>query len=70
LQRLEAASEVIVTAGAVGSPKLLMLSGIGPAKHLTEKDVSVIHDLRGVGQNLHDHFSTDVIWAYERPALL
>ena len=52
LQRLEAASEVIVTAGAIGSPKLLMLSGIGPAKHLKEKDVPVIHDLQGVGQNL------------------
>ncbi len=61
-QRIEAASEVIVTAGAIGSPKLLMLSGIGPAKHLREKDVAVVHDLKGVGQNLHDHFSTDVTW--------
>ncbi len=61
-QRIDAASEVIVTAGAVGSPKLLMLSGIGPAKHLREKDVTVVHDLKGVGQNLHDHFSTDVTW--------
>ncbi len=67
LQRLDAASEVIVTAGAIGSPKLLMLSGIGPAKHLKEKDLPVIHDLRGVGQNLHDHFSTDVIWALNGP---
>jgi choline dehydrogenase len=61
-RRIEAASEVIVTAGAIGSPKLLMLSGIGPAKHLREKDVAVVHDLKGVGQNLHDHFSTDVTW--------
>lgn len=66
-QRLEAASEVIVTAGAIGSPKLLMLSGIGPAKHLGEKDVPVIHDLQGVGQNLHDHFSTDITWVLNGP---
>jgi choline dehydrogenase-like flavoprotein len=67
LQHLEAASEVIVTAGAIGSPKLLMLSGIGAARHLREKDVSVIHDLKGVGQNLHDHFSTDVTWVLNGP---
>jgi choline dehydrogenase-like flavoprotein len=67
LQRLEAASEVIVTAGAIGSPKLLMLSGIGPAKHLKEKDVPVLNDLKGVGQNLHDHFSTDVTWVLNGP---
>ena len=62
VKRLDAASEVILTAGAVGSPKLLMLSGIGPAAHLREKSVAVVHDLAGVGQNLHDHFSTDVTW--------
>ena len=60
--RFTAASEVIVTAGAIGSPKLLMLSGIGPADHLKEKSVTAVHDLKGVGQNLHDHFSTDVTW--------
>ena len=62
LKRIEAGLEIIVTAGAIGSPKLMMLSGIGPAAHLREKGVSVVHDLPGVGQNLHDHFSTDVIW--------
>jgi choline dehydrogenase-like flavoprotein len=60
--RIDAESEVIVTAGAIGSPKLLMLSGIGPAQHLRDKGIDVVHDLPGVGQNLHDHFSTDVIW--------
>jgi choline dehydrogenase-like flavoprotein len=59
---LEAGSEVIVTAGAIGSPKLLMLSGIGPAQHLREVGVGVEHDLPGVGENFHDHFSTDVTW--------
>jgi choline dehydrogenase-like flavoprotein len=62
VKRIDAASEVIVTAGAIGSPKLLMLSGIGPAGHLMQVGVPVLHDLPGVGENFHDHFSTDVIW--------
>ena len=66
-RRIDAASEVILTAGAIGSPKLLMLSGIGPAAHLKEKDVAVVHHLAGVGQNLHDHFSTDVTWVLNGP---
>ena len=62
LRQIFASSEVIVTAGAIGSPKLLMLSGIGPAAHLKAVGVDVIHDLPGVGENFHDHFSTDVTW--------
>ena len=62
VKRIDAGTEVIVTAGAIGSPKLLMLSGIGPAAHLREVGVDVVHDLPGVGQNFHDHFSTDVTW--------
>ena len=58
---IRAEREVIVTAGAIGSPKLLMLSGIGPADHLKEKGVTPVHDLSGVGQNLHDHINFDVI---------
>jgi choline dehydrogenase len=61
-KRIDASREVIVTAGAIGSPKILMLSGIGPAAHLRSVGVEVVHDLPGVGQNFHDHFSTDVIW--------
>ncbi len=48
------ASEVVISAGAVGSPQLLMLSGIGPAAHLAEHRISTVADLP-VGQNLHDH---------------
>src|SRR6185369_13840569 len=50
-----------LTAGAIGSPKLLMLSGIGPAGHLGERGIKVVHDLVGVGGNLQDHMAVDVI---------
>jgi len=47
--------EVIVSGGAFGSPQILMLSGVGPAEHLKEKGIDIVHDLPGVGQNLQDH---------------
>jgi choline dehydrogenase-like flavoprotein len=54
-QVVRAEGEVILSAGAIGSPQLLMLSGIGPADHLREVGVTVRHDLPGVGRNLQDH---------------
>lgn len=53
-----ASKEVILSAGAVQSPQLLMLSGVGPQQHLQERDIEVIHDSPGVGQNLQDHIAS------------
>ena len=47
--------EIVLCSGAVGSPQLLMLSGVGPADHLRSLGIQVAHDLPGVGQNLRDH---------------
>ena len=53
--RLTATSEVILSGGAIGSPRLLQLSGIGPADHLESLGIPVVHDQPQVGQNLQDH---------------
>ena len=58
---LTAEREVLVTSGAIGSPRLLMLSGIGPADHLKSVGIDVVHDLPGVGSNLQDHVDLCVL---------
>lgn len=50
-----AKKEVILSAGAIGSPQILMLSGVGPEEHLKDFDINVVSNLRGVGQNMDDH---------------
>ena len=57
-KKVFANKEVIVSAGSINSPQLLMLSGIGPAKHLNELGINVVKDLPGVGKNLQDHLET------------
>src|SRR5712691_1998477 len=49
------AAEVILTAGAIASPQLLLLSGVGPAEHLGQMGIPIVHTLPGMGQNLRDH---------------
>jgi len=51
----KATREVVLAGGAYNSPQLLMLSGIGPAAHLADRGIPVIHDLPGVGRNLAEH---------------
>jgi choline dehydrogenase len=59
--------EVVLAAGTVGSPLVLMRSGIGPEPHLRETGVKVIADLPGVGQNLQDHAAATVVYRSARP---
>ncbi|KAF8071847.1 hypothetical protein FPV67DRAFT_1411773 [Lyophyllum atratum] len=58
--RAYARKEVVICAGAVQSPQILMLSGVGPAEHLKSHDISLVHDLPGVGSNLVDHPVVDL----------
>ncbi|MFY0408527.1 GMC family oxidoreductase [Solicola sp. PLA-1-18] len=59
---VHASAEVVLSGGSLNTPQLLMLSGIGPAAHLREVGVDVVVDLPGVGENLHDHPVTGVLW--------
>jgi len=60
---LQCTREVLLAAGALASPKVLMLSGIGPAEQLRRLDIPVLVDLPGVGQNLHDHAGSPLVLA-------
>ena len=66
LKQLRAGREVLVSAGTLQSPQVLMLSGIGPAAVLHKHGIAVVHDAPGVGQNLQDHI--DVVHSYEAGA--
>ncbi len=67
---IRARREVILAASSINSPKLLMLSGIGPAKHLAEHGVEVVADRPGVGSNLQDHLELYVQMAASQPVSL
>ena len=60
VEKIYANKEVILSGGSINSPQLLMLSGVGPAEHLKEKGIDVVHALEGVGKNLQDHLETYV----------
>jgi len=70
LHIFSAHKEVIVAASSLNSPKLLMLSGIGPAAHLTEHGIDVVADRPGVGQNLQDHLELYIQQAATQPVSL
>ena len=61
-RRIAARREIILSAGAIGSPQILQLSGIGPAATLARAGVGVLHDLPGVGRNLQDHFQVRFVY--------
>ncbi|MEU6567994.1 GMC family oxidoreductase [Streptomyces parvulus] len=67
LSTLEAEAEVLLCAGAIDTPRLLMLSGIGPASHLRDLGIEVRADLPGVGENLLDHPESVIVWETRGP---
>ncbi|KJZ19728.1 choline dehydrogenase [Loktanella sp. S4079] len=70
IEVIKANVEVIVAASSLNSPKLLMLSGIGPADHLAEHGIEVVADRPGVGQNLQDHLELYIQQAATKPVTL
>jgi len=60
---------VILAAGSIGSPQILQLSGIGPADLLQSRGIPVVHELAGVGGNLHDHLQIRMVWKVKGPTL-
>jgi choline dehydrogenase-like flavoprotein len=69
-RELRAEREVILCAGAYNSPQLLMLSGVGPAEHLAMREVELVLDQPGVGENLSDHAAAYSVWTTPRPESL
>ena len=67
---IQANREVIISASAINSPKLLMLSGIGPGEHLAEHGIDIVADRPGVGQNLQDHLEAYIQYAASKPVSL
>jgi len=67
VREARAAREVVLSAGALQSPQLLQLSGIGPASLLQRHGIKVVHDLPGVGQNLQDHLQLRLMYKVSKP---
>ena len=70
LQSLHASRAVVLAAGAIGSPQLLQLSGIGPAQLLAQHGIAVVHELAGVGENLQDHLQIRAVFGVTGAATL
>lgn len=69
-QTIKAKREVILSAGSIGSPQILQLSGIGNGTLLQDKGIDVLHELPGVGENLHDHLQVRSIYKVENTVTL
>lgn len=70
IHQIQVAKEVILSGGAINSPQLLMLSGIGAAQHLNSLGIPLVVDLPGVGQNLQDHLAVPILYQCKRPVSL
>ncbi|KAK6070811.1 GMC oxidoreductase [Seiridium cupressi] len=64
---ITAKKETVLCAGAVDTPRLLLLSGIGPQEQLSSLGIPVVHDLPGVGENLQDHPESIIMWELKKP---
>ena len=69
-ESLTARREVILAAGTIGSPQILQLSGVGPGALLQERGLTVVHELPGVGENLHDHLQIRTIFKVKNTVTL
>jgi choline dehydrogenase len=69
-RRVGAGREIVLSAGAVNSPQLLMLSGIGDAEELRQHEIAVVHHLPGVGKNLQDHVDVCLVYEVTKPITL
>jgi choline dehydrogenase len=70
IQRIAAGLEVVLSLGAIHTPKALMLSGIGDQVELQRLGIPVVQHLPGVGQNFQDHFGIGCVWEYQEPLAL
>lgn len=69
-EQIYARREVILSAGAIGSPQILQLSGIGPVQLLQDRGISLVHQAEGVGENLHDHLQLRTVYKVENTVTL
>ena len=67
IERITAGLEVVLSLGAIHTPKVLMLSGIGDQAELQRLGIPVVQHLPGVGQNFQDHFGISCVWEYQQP---
>ena len=68
-QTIRANREIVLSGGAINSPQLLMLSGLGDANHLSEHGIDVVHDLPAVGQHMQDHLQVRLVYKCNEPTL-